>query len=122
MKLWAPVLAYTGLIFWISSEPRPIPGIEFFPQMDKVCHFTEFLPYGMLWLRAWRRTWGRAGWKQVWGAALLAAATVGALDEWYQSFVPGKVPDVFDWSADLFGALMGQALYRLKTRRLSPRL
>ena len=32
--LWIPVVLYTGVIFWLSSESRPIPGIETFQQMD----------------------------------------------------------------------------------------
>lgn len=79
--------------------------------MDKVCHFSEFLPYGWFWLRAIRGSavgmrWNRALW-----LALSAAATVAALDEYVQSFVPMKVRAFDDWLADLWGAAAGAFFY-----------
>jgi VanZ family protein len=34
----------------------------------------------------------------------------GALDEWHQSFVPGRTPSVTDWVADMVGVTLGYAL------------
>ena len=52
IALWAPVLAYTGLIFWLSSAPRPIPGALRFPWIDKPIHMTEYALLGILSIRA----------------------------------------------------------------------
>ncbi len=40
--------------------------------------------------------------------ALLAAH--GALDEWHQSWVPGRTPSLGDWVADVVGGLAGWPL------------
>lgn len=112
LSLWGPVFLYTGLIFWLSSQVRPIPLMRYFAQMDKVCHFAEFLPYGALWLRAVQRR--SCGW------ALLGAAAVALLDEYYQSFVPMKVMTFGDWLADAGGAAVGIGLYSIWRKARTP--
>ena len=107
VRLWGPVALYTGLIFWICSASRPIPGQQYFPQMDKLCHAVEYGPYAALWLRAIRGGFGHLSWRKSLLLALAATALVGALDEYYQSFVPLKSSDLWDIAADTFGALIG---------------
>lgn len=115
INLWLPVALYTAFIFWLSSKARPIPGIELFPQMDKICHFLEYAPLGLLWLRALGSgPTGKKSWRGLCLWAFLAAAATGAADEWYQRFVPIKETDLFDWTADLGGIALGQALYLLR--------
>src|SRR5205085_1333895 len=53
--------------------------------------------YGLLSIllfRAWRETLpvaGRAGWMSRWaGLAIVGTAVVASLDEWHQSFIPGR--------------------------------
>ena len=49
---------------------------------------------------------------------LLIAAGYGVLDEFHQSFVPGRSPDVFDALADVLGAsLFLLTLWIWKSRR-----
>jgi len=122
--LWGPVILYIGFIFWVSSSYRPIPGIEFFPQIDKLFHALEYLPLGTLLIRAFYRTWGQAprggppaamgrSWRAgLRAVTLLAAMIVGALDEWYQGSVPGKETEFWDLFADTVGAALGEAVYR----------
>ena len=119
IKLRLPVALYTGVIFWLSSESRPIPGIETFPQIDKVCHFLEYIPLGFLWVRALRHSLEEKGKQETkkipWGKicfwTFVAASGTGILDEWYQGSIPGKETDLFDWAADFGGIALGQALY-----------
>lgn len=112
LSLWLPVVLYTGFIFWISSSYRPIPGIEVFPQMDKVFHFLEYLGLGFLMVRAvWNS--GSLRWPAALAAAFLAAVAIGALDEFYQSFVPMKEMDLLDWAADAAGSTLGLWVYRV---------
>lgn len=40
----------------------------------------------------------------------------GALDEWHQSFVPGRTPDATDWLADVAGVIAGYSLASLVGR------
>jgi VanZ family protein len=48
---------------------------------------------------------GYSWWKA--SAAWALSAAYGVTDEWHQSFVPGRTPDVGDWLADAVGAAAG---------------
>lgn len=57
--------------------------------------------------------------------ATVIAAGYGVLDEWHQSFVPGRDPSLMDWLADLVGAALVSTLLLLcwrACRAESPRL
>lgn len=116
LSLWLPVALYTAFIFWLSSAYRPIPGIEIFPQMDKACHVAEYLPLGILLLRAVRNSLPLR-WPAALAGAFLAALMIGAADEFYQLFVPMKEMSGLDLSADAGGAALGQWIYGWRTAR-----
>ncbi|MBF0584235.1 MAG: VanZ family protein [Magnetococcales bacterium] len=98
--LWSILLlAYSAMIYRLSSGPVQLPAPPFFAQ-DKWLHA---MAYGlMVWL-AWHalRPPSHPGW---W--AWLYAAGFGATDEWHQSFVPGRQADLWDWVADAVGAAL----------------
>ena len=99
--LWGPVVLYMAAIFAVQSMPQPPapPGLD-----DKTQHF---LAYGGLGLVTLRATSGGAVAGLGVGPALTAWAITtlyGASDEYHQSFVPGRSPDVFDLCADAIGA------------------
>jgi len=101
---WLPAILYTGLIWWLSSQPLHIEGIERFPFQDKGVHFVE---YGTLCLTlcfAVYRTWPGRGLRAPLAAAWMTTA-LGLLDELHQAFVPGRSSDARDLLADLLGAL-----------------
>jgi VanZ family protein len=100
-SLWWPVVIYMATIFVVQSMPQPPapPGLD-----DKTQHF---LAYGGLGLVTLRATSGGAVAGLGVGSALTAWAITtlyGASDEYHQSFVPGRSPDVFDLIADAIGA------------------
>jgi VanZ family protein len=90
------------LIFIASSisDLGPIPG----GVSDKGGHSIGYAILGAVTLRALAGgrlsgvTWPRAA------ATLGIAALYGASDEFHQSFVPGRTPDVHDVLADCIGA------------------
>jgi VanZ family protein len=98
---WLPAVLWCALIFGLSAQPSlPSPNHI----NDKEAHaFT----YGVL---ALLLLMGQAGWqwRRVAGVSLLAAFGIAVLygvsDEFHQSFVPGRTPDVADVAADAAGA------------------
>jgi len=109
LSLWGPPIIYMGVIFALSSMPKPIPALVRLLPSDKVGHFIEYSLLGLLLGRA-LGTRTVAG--QVAGTLGLGGL-YGLSDEWHQSFVPGRTADVIDWCVDLLGLLLGMLLWTL---------
>ncbi len=104
------VVAYVLLIFVLSSIPSlRAPGPEFLPK-DKIAHVSEYFILGVLLFKniGWSVSRSRA---LTFGFLLAVGASVGALDEIYQSFVPGRMMSIFDWSADVLGTALGCGIF-----------
>jgi VanZ family protein len=112
--LWLPPLAYMLVIFYFSSESRPMPMVTDHV-WDKLLHFLEYGGLGALWYRGLRGE-GLSGTLAVIGAAV-ATAAYGASDEWHQSFVPLRDSSIRDWLTDLLGGSIGSGLYEALWRR-----
>lgn len=103
---WVAVLAYMGVIFYLSHQPQiPIP--QRFLHQDKVLHFLAYFVLGAL---AAHAIYPGSVKKRFWWALLIASA-YGISDEFHQSFVPGRDVDFFDWLADTIGAWFGAFSY-----------
>ncbi|MCL6583177.1 MAG: VanZ family protein [bacterium] len=103
---WFPVVAYIGLIFFLSSQshlPISPPNI---PYGDKLCHGIEFAILGYLLMRAFRQG-SRISQNTSLALAILIALLFGLSDEIHQSFVPFRQSDIFDLLADGLGAAVG---------------
>ncbi|MGR3295169.1 MAG: VanZ family protein [Candidatus Bathyanammoxibius sp.] len=111
---WLPAVTWAAVLFWASSRPNPlIPFIIPIPHADKGIHFMKFavLSYLICWAQEpSERAVGRIIW-----AAVLATSVYGALDEFHQSFTPGRTPEVADWMAATLGAVAAGFLW-LKRR------
>lgn len=101
------VIAMMGTLFWASAQEKPeiVPALNL---PDKWAHFLAYGLLGTLILRT-RWFWGRGTMGIV--MAVAVASVYGICDEWHQSYVPGRYPDVMDWIADTFGALLATTLY-----------
>jgi VanZ family protein len=92
-------VAWMALIFRLSALPgSAVPG-----KFGALGHYGLYAVLGALYLMALP-----ANGRRPWLAALLAlalASAYGVTDEFHQSFVPGRVPDVADWLVDTAGAL-----------------
>lgn len=74
----------------------------------KSAHFVEYFLLSLLVLRGVRG--GATGWRWSWAVgALLIAAGYAALDEFHQSFVPGRGAAARDMLLDSAGAIVAQA-------------
>lgn len=97
---WLPVFAYVGAIFALSTI-RGGGTSWLFPNMDKVMHLLEYSLFGLLLGRAVRFTLsGSRRWVAS-AATIGLGAAVGALDEFYQSFVPTRTSSAADWATDV---------------------
>jgi VanZ family protein len=52
--------------------------------------------------------------------SVLLSMLYGLSDEWHQSFVPGRTPDILDIVADTFGATMAMLAVTWLARRYTP--
>ncbi|MBI3317629.1 MAG: VanZ family protein [Candidatus Omnitrophica bacterium] len=118
LLLWGPVAAYAAFIFWLSSAPRKIPGIEIFPWLDKPVHAVEYGPLGWFLSRAFRRSLPTPSWGAIQGFAFLGAIAVGSADEFLQRFVDERISSLWDLAADSAGSALGQRFYRLFRSRV----
>jgi VanZ family protein len=110
------VLAYAALILLVSSIPgASIPGS--FPYVDKVAHLLEYSLFGLLTGRAIRFTWTGDGRIVMTLAAVGIGATMGFLDELYQSTVPGRHSDPSDWLVDILAVTAAVVLTQLVPAR-----
>jgi VanZ family protein len=89
--------------------------------LDKIAHFVLFF---ILCGLGWRAFFHQEASRVLKGRALLFAFSMavayGALDEFHQIFVPGRIPDVYDLVADAFGALAYVSWHRFRSRNVVP--
>jgi len=104
-----PALVWLVLIHGVSSVPgEDLPAVI----DDRVAHFLEYFIFGVLLYFA-AAAFDRTG--RPWIVALgvvLFAATWGALDEFHQSFVPGRDSSLKDLCFDIAGASTASLLAR----------
>jgi len=146
LKHWWPALAWaaaisifstgaftaenTGRIIlpflhWLlpSASPDTLDDVHYL--IRKSGHFVEYFFLSLLILRGIRGE--RRGTRLTWaGIAVLLVAGYAALDEWHQSFVPGRGVDLSDVLLDTSAGIVAQAIaglmllwasVRQKTRR-----
>ena len=117
VRLWGPVALYGAAIAWLSHQPSLSPPLGL---PDWPMHIAEYAGLGALTARALARTrigLGQAGM----AAGLGACALYGVLDEFHQSFVPGRDASARDVIADIVGAglamFAGYLMNRAGSRR-----
>jgi|ERR1041385_2532867 VanZ family protein len=113
---WLPVIGYLAVIFGLSSIPQlQVPGS--FQYRDKVAHLIEYGGLGLVAARAARDTWpASSAWLRA-SMLLLAVSAVGACDEKYQQWTPGRESSVYDWAADSTGGSIAQVIALIAARR-----
>lgn len=102
---WLPALAWAGLIFIISAQPKEtFQRLGFTGQALSVGgHLIVYFVLMILLVIALRASTNLPN-KQVYLLAFLIVAIYGLSDEYHQSFVPGRTPTLVDWLVDLIGA------------------
>jgi len=107
-SVWLSAFALWACLLWILSD-RPLRGANIIdlPGVDKILHFLYFL-IGAVLLSVALYLRGLSSWCRNLFVVLITVAVIGALDEWHQSWVPGRSGnDLGDWIADLLGGVAG---------------
>src|SRR5205814_3774898 len=87
---WLPVVLYVGVIFTLSSQPHLQPPLHF-ANADKLLHLLEYGGLGLFLARALRGSMTVSRPARAATLAIVIGASLAATDEWYQSFVPGRL-------------------------------
>jgi len=104
LLLWA---VWFGILWTLSGSNPQIDQAPEIPHFDKVLHFGYFMIGGFCAANFFHIK-SRLPWKKIFLIVLLIGATVGAIDEYHQSFTPGRSGnDIGDWLADSLGTFAG---------------
>jgi VanZ family protein len=108
LEKWAfrvAALCWMGLVWWLSSKPGSQVQIK--PPLDKAIHAAVFGVLGyFLALGAGPRWKWHAAWM-----AIVGVMGFGAIDEFHQSFSPGRSMGLDDWFADAAGGVAAAAAW-----------
>lgn len=114
---WFPVIAYMGLIFYLSSLPNSsFEGISTgFGINDKAEHFIEYFILGLLCFRLFRH------YKKDYSSlkAVAISTFYGMADELHQLFVPTRVFSIGDLFFDFLGSLALVLIIYISNRVIS---
>lgn len=108
-----PALVIMGVSCYLSS----LPTIEMMPSFwnaDKLVHLicfgglTFWVAFGTSGLVS-SKSWSSRLW--LWLVPVIVVAVYGCLDEFHQSFTPGRSCSVLDWLADVAGAALGSFVH-----------
>lgn len=111
LKLWLPVLAVMGMIFYFSTLPASdIPGL--FPYQDIVFHAAIYALLAYFFIRALKNTYPGISLLSSVIATLAFGVIYGISDEFHQLFTPGRSCSGFDLFIDGAGTFIGSLIYR----------
>jgi VanZ family protein len=103
---------FIPILHWLLPKASYAVLFRIHHYIRKCAHFTEYFILSLLILRAIRG--GRHTTRFAWAlAAIGIVAAYAALDEFHQSFVPGRTPAVMDVLIDASGGAAAQAIAAL---------
>jgi len=112
---WLGVVAWAGLIFYISGIPRLSTGLGIWDLiLRKFAHVFEFFVLTLLFLRAGNGSWPSMSVKAKAILGGLFAVLYAVSDEIHQSFVPGRGPSAIDVLIDTVGVILCILIYQFK--------
>ena len=103
--------ALMACLFYASGQSSvETPGLNFILPIDKVGHFLIFGLLATLVMRIPKIYFLR--WRGALASALIVIA-YGAVDEWRQSYTPGRSVEIYDFVADALGASIAVLTYKI---------
>ena len=123
-RYWLPLISYCALIFILSSQPVPKKVPAFFGA-DKLMHAAAWMVLGILCFRAFQSRWCQTKPSVIIALSVAASVLFGISDEFHQSFVPSRTPEISDLFFDFLGSLVGAGICRLfyvKSAQIRPQI
>lgn len=120
---WSLPLGLAATFTWLSHQPQYPLGITLPYGLDKVVHAFAFGSLAWALDFALRNQGKDLPLYKRHILVFLSISLFGALDEWHQSFIPGRDGGALDWMADSLGAglgLLAVVLPALRSRRWEP--
>lgn len=116
--LWAPVLLWSGAIYYVSGIPSLDSGWGLWDFiLRKIAHMVEFGVLCGLLLRAISKTWPALTKRAVIIISASLAVLYAMSDEFHQSFVPGRTMAGKDVLIDSVGIVVMILFYRRCQRK-----
>jgi len=122
MKIYLPPLMLMGLIFISSSIPMDGESehlkflMELKPTVQNLLHIPLFGLLAYLWLNALTKNGCPAKKKLI--VTIIITVSYGLLDEFHQSFIPGRYASLSDIILNIIGIITGAVIYfQLQSRR-----
>ena len=119
--VYIPLIIYWSLLLMGTSLPAP--DVPSFGIGDKFTHFGAYFGLAVLLSFTFHYQNKYLFLKKYFLTSTLVVVTVyGLLDEFHQSFIPGRSSEFFDWVADVIGAAAGIifVFYLMKILKYSP--
>ena len=105
LSAYGPVLVWASIIFAFSSRASwhtaEVSTLDFF--IKKIAHITEYAILYLLSARAWDMTIPSAKLGRYWVVPIVFCLLYAVSDEWHQSWVPGRYPNIRDVGFDMVG-------------------
>jgi VanZ family protein len=108
---WLPSIVWMGIIYYLSSQTGDDLG-GWLSQIQRLIPFMEGFDWGHFvsyFLLALTFAWALERRNLSWGhkaLVVLFCVLYGITDEFHQSFIPGRTPDVMDLRNDAIGAAL----------------
>ena len=103
VSLWAPVLIYMAVLFFVSSLEQPmVPAGG-----DKPWHLIGYTGFGLVIARAFAGGFGHPVLLRTALLAIVFGVAYAVTDEMHQMFVPGRSAEAADLLADSAGVILG---------------
>lgn len=111
---WLPTFLWMAVIFFLSAQTGDDLHSAF-PFLDNfdIGHPVEYFILALVFYYSLTKT-TEAKYLSAW--TLIFVFFYGLSDEFHQSFVPGRMPDVNDLVRDIFGGALALGLIRFKKR------
>ena len=120
-RFWLSCFGLWFVTLWLlSSFKLPGEALPTIDHIDKVEHFGFFFGgSGLLCAWLFRRKPEMPNWPRIVITAVIVVSMIGWLDEFHQSFTPGRSGNDFrDWCADFTGAVAGALVFKRMHHRL----